>query len=332
MRFIIPITRDGWKLTLEHFSANPTQIKRKYPVILCHGLMANRIFFTVNEEDSIAHQLVQNGYDVWVVDLRGREEAGSPSWFFGEKRYTYSIDDYIRDDVDTVLDYVLQKTNSDKVNWIGHSMGGMIAYARIGSYNENRIANLVTVGSPFSFELLSNSLKLWHKVGFCTTSIFPVVPIGSLAKMNSYSCIDFTPRTGLLEILLYPENTDPKIIKSSQRYIFNNITPHEALQLKTGIETGEFYSLDGTINYTYTENLKNITIPTLLVLGRRDHLGFGYTIRNVYERIATNDKKILIIEKAQGAEEDYGHADLIMGRRARKDVIVPIIEWLNKRN
>ncbi|MFN3398669.1 MAG: alpha/beta fold hydrolase, partial [Sulfurimicrobium sp.] len=228
------------------------------------------------------------------------------------------------------LEYVLQKTNSTQVNWIGHSMGGMIAYARIGSYNENRIANLVTIGSPFSFELPSSSLQLWHKTGSCTNLILPVIPIGTVAKMNSYSCIDFTPRTGLLEILLYPENTDTKIIKSSQRYMITNIAPSEALQLKTGIETGEFYSLNGNINYT--ENLKYIKVPTLLVLGRRDHLGFGYTIRNVYERLSSEDKKILIIEKAQGAEEDYGHADLLMGKNAKKDVILPIIEWLNKRN
>jgi hypothetical protein len=64
-------------------------------------------------------------------------------------------------------------------------MGGMIAYARIGSYQESRIANLVTVGSPFSFELSTTSLRLWHKVGSCTTSVFPTVPIGSLENLTT---------------------------------------------------------------------------------------------------------------------------------------------------
>lgn len=325
-----PITKDGWKITIERFSPKESQLKRKYPVVLCHGLMANRFYFTINEEESLAYQLFNEGYDVWVVDLRGRDTAGLPSWFFGEKKYTYSIDDYIHYDMDTILEYVLKKTNSEKVNWIGHSMGGMIAYARLGSYKETRIANLVTVGSPFSFELPTTSLELWHKTGSCVITFLPVIPMGTISKINSYSCIDLTPKPGLLEILLYPDNTDDKIIRSSQRYMITNIAKSEALQLKTGIETGDFYSLDGKINYT--ENLKNIQIPTLLVLGRRDHLGFGYTIRNVYERISTYDKKILIIEKIQGAEEDYGHADLLMGRNAKKDVIFPILQWLNERN
>lgn len=324
-----PITEDNWKLTIEHFTPKNLD-KRKYPVILCHGLMANRTYFTINEENSLAYQLSLNGYDVWVVDLRGRETAGSPSWFFGEKTYSYSVDDYIQKDMDTIIEYVLKKTNAEKVNWIGHSMGGMIAYARIGSYNETRIANLVTVGSPFSFELPSTSLELWHKSGSCISSVLPVIPMGTVAKMNSYSCIDLTPKPGLLEILLYPENTDQKVIKQSQRYMITNIAKSEALQLKTGLETGEFYSMDGKINYT--ENLKNIKIPVLLVLGRRDHLGFGYTVRYIYENLSTKDKKIIIIERAQGAQEDYGHGDLLLGKNAKEDVIIPIIQWLNERN
>jgi len=327
-----PITKDGWKITLEHFYDPQSKefYKRKYPIILCHGLMANRIFYTINRENSLAIQLAKAGYDVWVLDLRGRETAGSPSWFFGEKKYNYSVDDYIKYDMDAAIEYVLKQTGAEKVNWVGHSMGGMIAYSRIGSLEETRIANLVTIGSPFSFELSTTSLRLWHKTGGCTTTFLPAIPMGTIAKFNSYMCIDLTPRAGLLEILLYPENTDPEVIRASQRYIMTNIAKLEALQLKTALETGDFYSLDGKINYT--ENIKNITIPTLIVLGRRDHLGFGYTIRLIYDRISSKDKKLLIIERAQNASEDYGHADLLMGKNALKDVIEPIIQWLNERN
>lgn len=327
-----PVTEDGWKITIEHFYDKnaQSQFKRKYPVILCHGLMASRTFYTLNEENSFAIQLAKVGYDVWVLDLRGRSEAGSPSWFFGEKKYNYSIDDYIKYDMDAAINYVLKETGSDKVNWIGHSMGGMIAYARVGTYSDTRIANLVTVGSPFNFELNTLSLRLWHTAGSCTTSFLPVVPMGTIARMNSYSCIDLTPRRGILEILLYPENTDPEVIRSSQRYMITNIAKPVAIQLRTALEIGEFYSYDGKINYT--ANLKNIKIPSLIVLGRRDHLGSGYTIRMVYDSITSNDKKLMIIEKAQGAVEDYGHGDLLMGRYAHVDVMQPIINWLNERN
>ncbi len=327
-----PITKDGWKITIEHFYDRESQqkYKRKYPIILCHGLMANRTFYTINGENSLAIQLAKNGYDVWVLDLRGRKEAGSPSWFFGDKKYNYSVDDYILYDMDSAIEYVLNQTGAEKVNWIGHSMGGMVAYARIGSYEEKRIANLVTVGSPFNFQLPNTSLQLWHKAGSCTTSILPVVPMGTIANFNSYMCIDLTPKPGLLEILLYPENTDPEIIKASQRYMITNIAKPEALQLKTALELGDFYSIDGKINYT--KNLNKIDIPTLIILGRRDHLGPGYTIRSIYENISSKDKKLLIIEKSQGSSEDYGHGDLLIGKNVLKDVIIPIIDWLNKRN
>ncbi len=324
------ITKDNWKITLERFYKLNDPKKKKYPVILCHGLMANRTFYTINGMDSTAYLLMQDGYDVWAVDLRGRDKAGTPSFFFGEKKYNYSIDDYIQYDMEAIIDYVLSQTKSEKVNWIGHSMGGMIAYARIGSFQENRIANLVTIGSPFSFELPSLSLELWHRTSSCGLSVFPTIPVGTIAKINSYSCLDLTPRAGLLEILTYPENTDKEVLKGAQRYMMTNIAKPEALQLRAAIENKEFYSYDGKINYT--ENLKNIQLPVLIILGRRDHLGGGYTIRQIYDKIPSKDKTLLIIEKMQGSADDYGHADLLIGKHSKQDVIIPIINWLNERN
>jgi pimeloyl-ACP methyl ester carboxylesterase len=180
-----PKTSDNWDLTLEHHSPRKNTVAKKYPVIICHGLVGNRNYFKIKEEESIVYRLISNGYDVWLLDLRGRKDAGTPSLFFGDKKYDYSFDDYAIKDVDAAISYVLDKTKAEKVNWIGHSMGGMVVYTRLGTFKENRIANLVTLGSPFSFPNTTKYLKAMSSNFTFLLRVLPVIPSANLAHMES---------------------------------------------------------------------------------------------------------------------------------------------------
>jgi polyhydroxyalkanoate synthase len=322
-----PKTSDNWDLTLEHHAARKNTIAKKYPVIICHGLVGNRNYFKIKEEESIVYRLISEGYDVWLLDLRGRTDAGTPSLFFGDKTYNYSFDDYATKDVDAAISYVLAKTGAAKVNWIGHSMGGMVVYAKIGTFKENRIANLVTLGSPFSFYNPTKLLKILNGFSFFLR-IIPVVPSANLAHLNSDYGIPLPQAP--MRLFYYKENTEPEVEHALRSVSTNNESPNVFKQFANGIKTGEIQSLDG--NTSYTANIKNITVPVFLIAGRRDHLGTPMIVRQVYDNIGSSDKTILVAGRAEGMNEDYGHVDLVMGTNTDKDINVPIANWLNERN
>lgn len=324
-----PTTEDGFPLSLEHFPAATNTPARKYPVILCHGFMASRNYFKMNGAHSLAMQLQARGYDVWLLDLRGRPDAGSPSLFYGDYTYDYSMDDYIRQDMDTAISFVMEKTGADGVNWIGHSMGGMIAYARIGSYQEKRIKNLITLGSPFVFTTPTRNLNTWNSFGFCN-SLLPVLPMGTLARMERHSCISLSPDKYLMNMFWYPENVSDGVLDRMKEHVANNIAPGVIAQFSRAVESGHVRSEDGSIDYT--RNLSNVRIPVLIVGGRRDHLGSPYMLREIYERIESEDRTLFIASRLNGQKEDYGHTDLFVGPNAKEDVISVILEWLNDRN
>ncbi len=324
-----PTTVDNWKLTIEHFPPESGKPEKKYPVIICHGLIGNRYNFTINENDSFVAQLQQEGYDVWILDLRGRRDAGVPSLFFGEHTYDFSFDDYASKDVDTAISYVLEKTKKDKVNWIGHSMGGMVVYARLGSMNENRIANLITLGSPFSFFQPTKNIKFMHSFNWLLPGL-PVVPASTIARIEANTKLPLVPRKLFLNLFYYKSNIDSEIELKLKRHGTNNEAPNVFKQFSGAMETGVVQSLDKSVNYT--ANLKNITIPTLLISGKRDHLGSPYIVRYVYDSISSKDKTFMSIGKSEGNTEDYGHVDLIIGREMKKDIIKPFINWLEERN
>lgn len=323
-----PTTSDNWKLTLEHFKPRPRTIHRKYPVIICHGLIGNRNYFKIKEDESLVFRLTSQGYDVWLLDLRGRADAGSPSLFWGDKTYNYSFDDYATKDVDATINYVLEKTGASKVNWIGHSMGGMVIYTKVGTYKEDRIANLVTVGSPFSFYNPTKSLKILN--GFSEIIPFvPVMPTASIAHLDSDYKIPI-PQYPFMRLFYYRENMEPTMEIKLKSLSTSNESPNVFKQFGNAVETGEVHSLDGKISYT--SNLKNITIPVFLIAGRRDHLGTPMIVRQVYDSISSKDKTMLVAGRSEGLAEDYGHVDLVMGTNSDKDINVPIANWLNDRN
>lgn len=322
-----PVTADGFPLTLERFQ--PQRITRPYPVILCHGLMATRKYYKLNDDRSLAMALQKEGYDVWLLDLRGREDAGSPGLFFGEQTYSYNLDDYFQKDMDTAITHVLEVTGKSKVNWIGHSMGGMVAYARLGTMSENRIENLVTIGSPFIFGLPGKNFRLWNS-GSSLTGLLPVIPTGCIGKLSSYSCISLVPDNYFGEMLWYEPNLPEGMLRKAERYASNNIATGVAEQFSNAVETGGLMSYDKKVSYV--NHLNKVTVPALIIGGRRDHLAPPFVIREIYQKIGSKDKSLHIAGRMEGSSADYGHTDLFIGSGAYEDVIVPILRWLNQRN
>ena len=321
-----PVTRDGFKLTIEHFPPI-AKIKRNYPVIICHGLLSNRNYWKAKEEQSLVSMLQRAGYDVWLMDLRGRRDAGDTGWWFGNKTFTYNVDDYVKDDVDTALSFVLKKTGAEKVNWMGHSMGGMVAYARIGHYKENRIANLVTYGSPTVFVPLSRVLMTWNNAA-PGMIIIPSVPIKMAAQWGSLAPI-FIPSQ--FRVMLYhPENTGYQMERKLMWFATNDIAKPEAKQFLYSLNAGELVSAGG--GFSYFEELPNIKIPVLTIGGRRDHLADPASVRASWDKIGSDDKTLMLLERAAGFTDDYGHTDMVMGLHAHKEVHPKVIEWLNKRD
>ncbi|HNE19295.1 MAG TPA: alpha/beta hydrolase [Turneriella sp.] len=321
------MTSDDWALTVEHLPSLNAAAKKKYPVLICHGLGANREYFKAKDEDSLVRNLQRAGYDVWLMDLRGRVEAAETGYWFGKHTYTYDIDAYIKHDLDAAIKFVLQQTGAQKVNYIGHSMGGIVMYARLGTQNEGRVANLVTIASPMSFLPYNDwTFKLYRMRG--GMAILPVLPIRPGAFMASFFPeMLYAP---FANAFYNPENTDAKVKAQLLRKSINNISKNEIKQFIYMTDNGGLYSADGKTNYR--SELKNVIVPAYLVAGRRDELADPAVVRDVYERLGSKDKTMEIFSRADGYADDYGHTDLIFGKQAHKEVHPKIIEWLNKRN
>src|SRR5689334_14050628 len=142
-------TADGWRLALHHWPAKG--IRRRHPVLMVHGLGANRLHFDLDERHSIARAARARGFDVFILELRGAGLSISPG---GQDRvnFQWGFGEYKDLDLPPAIAAVLERTGAQKLHGLGHSMGGMVFYA-YGVKRPPELRSIVTVGAPLVHDL-----------------------------------------------------------------------------------------------------------------------------------------------------------------------------------
>jgi pimeloyl-ACP methyl ester carboxylesterase len=90
--------------------------------------------------------------------------------------------------------------------------------------------------------------------------------------------------------------------------------------------TGELRSCDQRVDYR--ANLSRITTPAYIIAGAVDRLAAPEIVRFAYDRISSTQKQFREFGVAHGDSADYGHVDLIFGRRAPDEVFPAIATWI----
>ena len=99
----------------------------RIPVLLVHGYLCNHRVW-----DRLAHKLHQAGHPVLTIDLE-------PLFI--------SIDEYAPR-LEQAVTQICLLTSSPKVALIGHSMGGLVIRAWMRAYGAERVARVITLGTP----------------------------------------------------------------------------------------------------------------------------------------------------------------------------------------
>ncbi len=331
-----PITADGWKIGLYRFPAYTGTVSRKYPMIISHGFAANYNFFrTKNLKQSLVHALNKNGYDVWLLSFRAREGAKIASWFWGNNRYAdYHLSDLSKYDLDLAISHVLKRTKKEKVIYMGHSMGSLVGFARLGVEKEKRIAQFISISGPITLGVAAlHMIFLSTRLLKFVDAFLPYLPFGHLkgpGRIEKYlpfrfNLLNTAIKTGG-ELI---NHTGPERARLFE-YAISNEGMNICKTFDTSIYTGEIYDEHHIINYT--KAVKYIQVPTLIIMPKLDGSVLPEMIRYSYDQINSKDKTLFLVSKATGSTTDYGHFDLITGDNTHKDVYPTIIRWINKRN
>jgi pimeloyl-ACP methyl ester carboxylesterase len=317
------VTDDGWRIALRRYEpSGPT--RRKHPVVLCHGLGANHIAFDVAPDFSVARYLAGRGYLAFVVDLRGHGDSERPTRS-GPHRYGWSFDDYLHQDVPAAIALAKRLAGTDAVHWIGHSMGGILGFAHLARGGSRDFRSLVTVGSSLDY---SGSPSGFHRIAPLRGLLrrIPAVPVDFLSRVNaSFVGLVETP---FERFNVWPSNVDPALWKLVARRGFHPVSPPVMEQLATAMEQGGLRSRDGAV--AYIDGLRTATTPVLAIAGTRDPQCPPAAAQRTIDAVGSPRRELRVFGREHGHADEYGHWDLLIGRRAADEVYPHVDRWIDE--
>eukprot|EP01097_Dermamoeba_algensis_P005870 TRINITY_DN3698_c0_g5_i1.p1 TRINITY_DN3698_c0_g5~~TRINITY_DN3698_c0_g5_i1.p1 ORF type:complete len:322 (-),score=66.50 TRINITY_DN3698_c0_g5_i1:59-1024(-) len=312
---------------------------------------ANRLGFDMGgNRVSLAKWLAQKGHDVWALEMRGSSLSFHPNYRKDRSVRQYDFDTYIERDLPAAISFILQKTGSKKLHYVGHSMGGMLLYSymSLAKSHMDQIASGTTIGTSITFYQSSSRYadflpfkSFAEKVPFLV-EIF--VPHGLVSKLVA-AFVGYWNDSPIEFFQCNPSNTDADIVRKLYKFGFHSIPVKLMFQLASTItdpmgmknRAGEKCYLQGyveQINQMVEANQIRDVPPVMLLGGTKDvqcppvaiERMAGY-LKEVYPE---EKLRVQFLGKSHGHEDDYGHFDLLVGKRVEREVFPEIEFWVNK--
>lgn len=309
-------TSDDWRIAV--IRHRPVGQAQGEPVLLVHGIAANRYNFDLTDERSLALFLSRSGYDVWMVELRGRGYSTRPRLFSG-LRYDWCFDEYVEQDLPAATTAILRATGARRLHLVGFSTGALAAYAFLTDPHRTiEIASLVSIAGPSSFKRTRTYIsgRLIRNLRWMRHRFLMRV----LAPLSGYFHI--SP----LQIIHNPENLEGLTQRHIMVNLIANCARNELLQYGDWLVNDVFRSLDQRRDYR--AELSRLDTPTLFLAGARDLLAPPDAVKATHDTISSPDKRFIICSRAQKFAVNYGHFDLLLGHHAPAEIFPLVRNWL----
>ena len=289
-------TLDGWTLPLRHYAGAGR------PVLLVHGLGVNHYNFDWRPDVSLAWWLQVRGWDVWVTTLRGDDGTVPPD----PKTRSWTFEDHARKDLPAVVDTILARTGAAQLDWVGHSMGGMLLYAALSEIPE-KIGSGVAICSPARFREITRLQRAGRGLRFLVAGAGRLRIRALRPSMRTLERGD-----PMVQVLSNPANMAPDVAKG--------LMADAATDVPNAVGREVFRWLDRGIldDATGRDWVQPVDVPLLVMGGSVDRFvpwQNAAAACEIYPRCTFR-----LLGTASGLSVEYGHVDPTIGRTAEAEI------------
>lgn len=313
-----PLTDDGWRLALYRFRSG---LRARRPVLLVPGLGVGHRHLDVDDRRSLARHLLERGFDVWLLELRGGGDSralhGAPSW---------SFDDYVRHDLPTATGWIQRHTGHAQLDWVGHSLGGTLLYPFLQTDAGQSIRRAVALAGPCRFGLLTH-LEGLARVWKPDWPNIPQGPLYAFAGALLEHLLPCDPKLlpAPVRMMFHPRNVEGWVVKKASAQLPTALSGPLMAQLGSWVREKTFCSLDGQ---DYWEGMRGISTPLRVIVGESDTFTPPKAVLAALEQVGSPHKDGCLIGPSRGYSRSYGHGDLIFGTDCPKLVYPLVAQWL----
>lgn len=120
--------------------------RKKYPVLMIHGLLQSAGAFCCNDDDSLAFYLAKSGYDVWLGNNRCGFDPKHTSLTYDDPRcWAWNIRQMGVMDLPALISRVLSETGFPKLALIAHSQGTTQTFVALAKEQRPDIGERISV-------------------------------------------------------------------------------------------------------------------------------------------------------------------------------------------
>lgn len=298
--------------------------QKNTPILVVYAFINRHYILDLLPEVSVIGSLLKHGLDIFATDW------GTPSAY--DK--SMSIGHFVNKYMDKSIDYIRQITKSDKVSLLGYCWGGDLAIVYAALHPE-KVRNLITIATPGDFEIDDSLLAVWARAMkenylLDTFGNLPGIMLNAAFVLRnpieySHKYFHFFEQPRSLESIAEFFATEtwlydsPPIIGEIYREFIEQCYKQNLL-IKNRMRIK-----DSNDNFSISVNLKNINMPFLNIVAKRDDLVAPDSSKAVNDALTEcYDKKLI--------EHDSGHVGLLIGKKAHKELWPEVGDWLKKRS
>ena len=303
-------------------------------------------------EQSLSFILADTGYDVWLGNMRGNYYSRAHVKYNpdrDEEFWNFSWDEMAKDDLPSMISYILNVTKHSHIGYVGHSQGTMIAFAEFGRLDSTisnnisfwtalaPVAHVGHIKSPIRyFSLIAKEIEpYWHLL-FGRNEFLPSSNI--LKLFATFGCgeiiIDQLVCENLFFLLYGPEK---KNLNETRIPVYASHEPagtsvKNMIHFAQGVRTNMFQAYDygspekNQQHYNQTTppaySIRSMKIPTAIFTGTEDWLADPEDVTYILDNIQS-----LVYKKNIPA---YNHIDFVWGLTANKLIYPDLINEMQK--
>lgn len=348
------VTEDGYILTIFRMKGKNCQGPlKKPPVLLMHDLlMSSDSWLDSGPESGLAYLLSDACYDLWVGNVRGN--------YYGKRHQTlnpetdidfwqFTVNEIGIFDIPAMIDHILKKTSSDKMNYVGFSQGASTYFIMCSEREGYADKVSLFIGlEPDSKNTYTKSI-LWRLIAEAYQYFYPhlteiglyeALPLGGIFQTTAaYLCRDYMMADSVCRTVLslidsfHPGSVETQTIRVLAGHFPAGTSVKNMVWHSQSLNVDEFQKFDygNTANmefYNSTRppayNLTATTTPAVVINGMNDFLTVPADVDWLTSHLPN------VLEHYIVQDPQWNHFDVPYSKLTSERILPKITEYLNK--
>ena len=334
-------TEDGYIINLWHlipnFNVSPDKV-----FFLQHGFASTGEIYFEQGEHSLPKLLMDKGYDVWIGNYRGEKNSQKHVSKNSKKTngdyWDYSIDDIVKYDLQTQINYIKNKTKAEKVDYLGLSEGAtlfLMLYMDYPDFVESSINRFISFGVVRTLtnlhddiiDVLSGVYKFF-KVKEKFDKTLQVKDSVRAAYINYSKKNEDLKKQLFSNFGVISNKTDMKSMHHFLTYFPTDISIYHLYQWKAIQEEGKLVHYNPRVKdnqfQEYDLNvLKKWKIKAFITRSKVDSFSGYEEVTDLYNLI--ENKSLITLFDC-----DYSHLDFLGSEYSYDEIYIPIMKFLDE--